>query len=100
MRGAGDPYLRIRSCQSIPRFARIYSDMLGQGKRLPAFTLFVLREKVPLLVLSVFLPVTAIGLLFTRNIARSLYCMGILILMLNHSRISRQTSGCISLWYI
>jgi len=77
----GISWLAINNCLRIPKFAGIFTDMLGENERLPAITTFFLRNYEALLVLSCCIPVAAIALLFTRNIARSLYCLGILILI-------------------
>lgn len=78
---AGIACLNINSCLGIPRFAHIFSDMLGENERLPALSVFVLRAQPVLLVLSCCILVAAIALLFTRNITRSLYCLGVLTLI-------------------
>jgi hypothetical protein len=77
----GLSYLAIRSCLGIPKFARIFMDMLGANERLPAITVFVLRAQPVLLALSYGIPAAAVALLFTRNVVRSLYCLGILVLV-------------------
>ena len=77
----GLSYLAIRSCLGIPKFARIFSDMLAENERLPAITVLVIRGQPVLLALSYCIPAAAIGLLFMRDVARSLYCLGILILI-------------------
>jgi hypothetical protein len=77
----GLSYLAIRSCLGIPKFVRIFSDMLGEAERLPAITALVIRGQSVLLALSYCIPAAAVGLLFMRDVARSLYCLGILILI-------------------
>jgi hypothetical protein len=77
----GVSWLAINSCLNIPRFGLIYSDMLGENEHLPWLTRFVLGAYPVLLVLSICIPVAAIALLFTRNVVRSLYCLGVLVLV-------------------
>lgn len=87
--------LTISSCLNIPRFARIFTDMLGENQGLPVLTTYVLGAHTALLALSFCIPVAAIALVFTRDIARSLYCLGILFLIsmveyvvVNHAKYS------------
>lgn len=77
----GVSWLAIRSCLGIPKFRHIFSDMLGENERLPAITMLVIRGQSVLLALSYCIPAVAVGLLFMRDVARSLYCLGILILI-------------------
>jgi hypothetical protein len=56
----------------IPAFEQIYHDMLG-GKPLPSMTELVLRAHTLLLVLSVLLPLLAIGSAFACRAIRSVY---------------------------
>lgn len=77
----GISWVAINSCLNIPQFARIFSHMLGENAPLPLLTRFVLNAYMVLLVLSFCVPVGAIALLFARDVVRSLYCLGILILV-------------------
>jgi len=77
----GFSYLSIRSSLSISNFERIFEDMLGRNERLPWLTLFVLRARPAFIVLSCCIPIACIALLFARDIARSIYGLGILILV-------------------
>ena len=71
----------VNGCLTIPKFARIFADMLGQNEPLPALTQLILGMSWPLLALSVSIPATAMVLLFTRNIVRSIYGLGALVLI-------------------
>lgn len=56
------------------------ADML-EGKRLPALSQFVFGNETLLLVLSLLLPAIAIATLFWKNLRRSFYTLGIIILI-------------------
>ena len=77
----GFSYLSIRSCLSIRVFGGYFLDFLGENEILPPLTRFILGVRMPLLALSFGIPAASIALLFTRNIARSLYCLGVLALV-------------------
>jgi hypothetical protein len=77
----GFSYLSIRSCLSIRVFGGLFLDFLGENEILPPLTRFILGARMPLLALSFSIPAASIALLFTRNIARSLYCLGVLALV-------------------
>ena len=77
----GVSWLAIKSCLNIPRFARIFMDMLGENEPLPKLTRLVIATWWPLLALSLSVPAAAIVLLFTRDVVRSLYCLGVLVLI-------------------
>ncbi len=55
--------------------------MLGEDAQLPAITRFVFAARYGLLALSCGIPIACIALLFTRNIAKSLYWIGVLALV-------------------
>ena len=74
-------YYAIRSSLNIPRFQRIYADMLGESETLPAVTTFVFWARHAFLILSIAIPVACATFLFSRNIARSIYCIGFLVLL-------------------
>ena len=74
----GFSYVSIRCNLDISRFRRIYADMLGESEALPALTLFVFWARHVFLTLSFCVPAACIAFLFTRNIARSLYSIGVL----------------------
>lgn len=77
----GFSYLSIRSSLSISRFERVFEDMLGSGTRLPALTTFVMGVRPAFVALSFCIPVACIAIFFIRDIARSLYCLGVLALI-------------------
>jgi NAD/NADP transhydrogenase beta subunit len=77
----GISYFSIRASLSITAFERIFGDMLGPDEKLPALTIFVLKARLVFVAFSFAIPSASIGLLFTRNIARSLYVLGILVLL-------------------
>lgn len=77
----GVSYFTISSCLGISRFSKIFADVLGENETLPAITTFVLGARTVLLVLSICIPVAAVALLFTRDIVRSLYGLGPLVLI-------------------
>ena len=74
-------YLTLDSWLSISKFERIYTDMLGENERLPTITTFVFRTKTVVLALIICNAVAAIAVVFIRDIVRSLYGLGILILV-------------------
>ena len=55
--------------------------MLGDSAKLPTVTTFVLWAHPVILALCVSIPFVAIALLFTRDVARSIYCLGVLALL-------------------
>ena len=77
----GVSWLAINSCLNIPKFARIFTDMLGENERLSLLTTFVLRAHTALLALSFCIPAAVIAQLFTRDVVRSLYRLGILVFL-------------------
>ncbi len=74
-------YFSIRSNLSIPGFERIFADMIGEDTQLPAITRFVIAARYGLLALSCGVPIACIVFLFTRNIAKSLYWIGVMALV-------------------
>ena len=74
-------YFSIRSSFCIPAFVQVFADMLGEDAQLPAITRFVFAARYGLLSLSCGIPIACIALLFTRNIAKSIYWIGILALV-------------------
>lgn len=76
----GLSYLSIRGSLAIPRFARIFQDMLGENEPLPTLSVFAIRAYPVIVAVSFAVPISAVALLFTRNIVRSLHGLGILTL--------------------
>ncbi len=74
-------YFSIRSNFCISGFAQMFQDMMGQDAQLPAITRFVFAARYGLFALSCGIPIACIALLFTRNIAKSIYWIGILALV-------------------
>ena len=77
----GFSYLAIRSSLGISSSHRLFVDMLGESETLPVVTAFVFRARPMFLMLSFCVPVACLAFLFDRDIARSLYCIGILVLV-------------------
>ena len=78
----GFSYLSIRGCLVIPNFQVIFQDMLGSETSLPWITKFVLSCRLVFLAVSIGIPVLGIALLFSRDIARSLYFLGAAMLVI------------------
>ena len=77
----GFSYFSIRGCLAIPNFQVIFQDMLGSETSLPWITKFVLSCRLVFLAVSIGIPVLGIALLFSRDIARSLYILGAAMLV-------------------
>lgn len=77
----GFSYHTIRSSLNISKFERIFMDMLGENETLPLLTIFVLRARHVFLALSIGIPVACFAFLFVRDVARSICCIGVLILL-------------------
>jgi type II secretory pathway component PulF len=71
-------YFSIRANFCTPAFAQMFADMLSEDAQLPAITRFVFAARYGLLALSCGIPIACIALLFTRNIAKSIYWIGVL----------------------
>ncbi len=70
--------ITVRMTSNIHNFETIFTDMLGDGAKLPALPLFVLHTQTLLNVLARGIPVVCIAALFMRDIARSFYLLGTL----------------------
>ena len=77
----GLAYLNIRSSLSIFAFRQIFRDMLN-GKALPVLTEFVISGSTLLIVLSLLIPLVAIGTLFSSRLISSFYLLGVLALLI------------------
>ena len=77
----GLAYLNIRSSLSIFAFRQIFRDMLN-GKTLPVLTEFVFSSGTVLIVLSLLIPLFAIGTLFSNRLILSFYFLGVLSLLI------------------
>jgi hypothetical protein len=73
----GFSLLSIRASLSINDFHRMFQEMLN-GQALPGLTLLVVNNNTLFFLLSVAVPVAAIGMLFSRNVVRSFYVLGFL----------------------
>jgi hypothetical protein len=73
-------YLNLRCTFSINACSSIFKDMLG-GKPLPASTVFVLQFRILFASISVVVPFCAVLILFTREMIRSFYAVGLLALL-------------------
>jgi len=73
-------YINVRSALSINAFISIFEDMLN-GKPLPSITMFVIQFRILFASLSVILPFCAILILFSSQVIRSFYALGLLALI-------------------
>jgi hypothetical protein len=73
----GFSLLSLRASLSINRFRELFKEMLN-GRPLPELSLLVVNNNTLFFLLSVAVPLTAIGMLFSRNLVRSFYILGFL----------------------
>jgi hypothetical protein len=76
----GLSYFSISGSLGIQGFGAIYNDMLN-GRPLPMFTEFILRARPLFVASSVFVPVAAVALLFSRRLIPCIYIIGVLGLL-------------------
>jgi hypothetical protein len=73
-------YINLHCALNINAFISIFKDMLN-GKPLPAITVFVIQSRILLTSLSVILPFCAFLTLFSSQLIRSFYALGLLALL-------------------
>jgi hypothetical protein len=73
-------YLNLRCALGINASSSIFKDMLN-GEPLPAITVFVLQFRVLFTSVSVIVPFCAILILFSGQLIRSFYALGLLALL-------------------
>ena len=74
-------YFPFRMSFAIPKFQRIYEDMLGTGSQLPLTSRFIFAAAPAVMALTSVMFATAIGVLFLRRIKLALHIQGVVALL-------------------
>jgi hypothetical protein len=78
----GLSYVSIRvSCFGIGDFEQVLTGMGMTNKTLPALTTFIIAARPELIFVSVIVPLAALACFWDRNVTRSIYNLGRLILL-------------------
>ena len=73
-------YFAVSASLAIAKFEQIYRDMLG-GKPLPPVTQWIIYLHLPILFVSLLVPLIALATLFLSNLARAVTILGWLVII-------------------